>query len=226
MRLPNVPRPVQRAAVLVVISAGWLSILGNSPGPTYSKKVGAKSGPVDIELMTSQYGGPCSFDARFSVGVRQVLLQRKSDGLLIGGISCKDGRDCLTYVHFPPSSDQCWMSASSQPTSRDAASDSGDGSSGDALADAHQDQDQDQDAGQTPADAGRASDPNPFLIDCTTDGQAPVNRRWIRPSSSSDSGACSDQGGTLQIVVETAAGTRSTLDYEVEVEQPDGYFGC
>jgi hypothetical protein len=234
MRLPSLPRALprglQRPAVLLIIGAGWLSILGNSPPPEYSKKEGARSGPVGIEL-TGVLDG-CSFDARFSVGVRQVKLLRKSDGSLVGGILCSDGSDCITFLHFPPRSEQCWKPPAVKPTPRDAtsagadvdASSGTDASSWDALAGFIYAED--QDGGQATGGSAGANDPDPFLIDCTADGGAPVKRRLIHGTGTASDSSCNKDGAAFQIVVETAAGTQSTLDYELEVDEPNGYFGC
>ncbi len=37
---------------------------------------------------------------------------------------------------------------------------------------------------------------------------------------------CNSESTTYRFEVETAAGSKSTLEYKIKVDEPGGYFGC
>ena len=48
----------------------------------------------------------------------------------------------------------------------------------------------------------------------------------LRASRFVDDSSCADEKAVYRIVVETADGVPSVLEFRVEVKEPGGYFGC
>jgi hypothetical protein len=83
----------RRLLVVGLIGAGWLSILGNSPGPDYHLRMVARSGNLTIVPGNIQYTNACRLQASVSTPVRRFASFNGTE--LIAEISCADGSDCL-----------------------------------------------------------------------------------------------------------------------------------
>jgi hypothetical protein len=274
---------LKRPAVLLLIAAGWLSILGNSPGPTATKKLGARSGAVVISLADQMWGSGCSSQGSLSMPVRRVALLSGSQ--LLYEAVCADGTDCFRSLSIPIDNNRCRQptpdggrdsppvedtgsdavasdaqgdvgaaSDAKDAVSSDAPGSDAPGSSdaptsdGPASSDALVSADAispDATAGDAPAGYGLlaatttpsaavsalqsratdAGDPGRLVI-CDGLAAHPVAIRYDESSRFRYHDTCWNEKATYKILVETASGAQGTLEYRIEVEEPDGYFGC
>jgi hypothetical protein len=177
--------------VLLALGAGWLSILGNSAGPSVHREISSTLGPVPVTLDPDDPDYGCGARATLGQPVRRVAFLK--DGALLAELVCADGTDCIPEVSLPPyGSTSCTLL---QPDG---------GAGGDAAADGLSRQ----------------------TYRCTNDAGAPYVVRWTTMPLYTDYDACQDQKGVFELMVETAAGARTTVTYRIHLEQPKGYFGC
>jgi hypothetical protein len=231
----------RRVLVLLLVAAGWLSILGNSPPAEIIKRPGTRSGPITIRFTDGMYGGGCAATGTFSAPVRRAALYRGDR--LMHEVICTDGSNCLRRLSLPPDQNECTeirpdAGVGDRPAGeggppRDAVADvSGDGSGGGGA-----------DSGSGSADAGVGADAGAaatavmqaLLTDagavpserwlCTSDGGPPIELAVIQNSYVSYAD-CENESVLYKIVVETAEGVQSVQEYKITIKQPGGYFGC
>jgi hypothetical protein len=196
--------------VLLLVAAGWLSILGNSPPPQTHKKPGAKTGPVLVFIERKEWDSGCAGEGALSVPVRKISLF--AGDKLLHEVECEDGTDCLPRLQIPPDNVTCRIDV---PPGQTSPSDSG----APPL-----------DSGPPPSDSDAA--PPPFLPPetwtCPGPDGRPIAIRYTKSRALDRSGydLCSNESTIYKMVFETAAGQQGTYEYQVEVEPPSGYFGC
>jgi hypothetical protein len=88
----------RRVLVGSLIAAGWLAILGNSPGSDYHVKVVARTGDLTITTGNTKLDA-CSMDAFVSSPVRRFASFAGNE--LIIEVTCVDGSDCLSRLPDP-----------------------------------------------------------------------------------------------------------------------------
>jgi hypothetical protein len=253
MAVKTLTSRLQRPAVLVLIGAGWLSILGNSPPERIEKKLGARSGVIVVSIARKEWDSGCSAQGSLSAPVRKASLVK--DDQVVHEVTCLDDTDCMRFLVLPPEIGGCTLirghgpdsgppdvgpirhvDAADDAVALDAAGDTGRDSAPEASP---------ADAQPEPADAlvadARATDASievlrqsqPLQQDsiievwsCSGYAERPVEIRYTRSRSARDYSACSDEGGRYKVIVETAAGQTGSQEYRIDVDPPDGYFGC
>ena len=184
----------RRLLVVALIGAGWLSILGNSPGPEYKRRTVARTGDITIVPSTLPHSTACYLEASVATPVRRFASFNGAE--LILEITCSDGSDCLRRLPYPD-----------RPC--EAITDALDGGA---------------------ASSGREGTPDGApevtVWGCPATGGRGVQIDVTRGPRSHDYGFCTSESATYRLEVETAAGSKSTLDYKLEVEEPGGYLGC
>ena len=146
--MKRLPPVVRRPLVLVLIGAGWLSILGNSPPEVLSRGVLTQQGAVVITL--DRYEPPhdgCALEATLSTPVRKATLFDRA-GTVVRQAACDGAVDCFAALSWAPVPD-------------------------------------------TGVDA-----------------------------------RCRDVKQRFRLVVETTDGRTGQVEYRVQIDPPDGYFGC
>src|SRR5687767_9947005 len=89
---------VRRGLVVGLIAAGWLSILGNSPGPEYNRKTIRQTGDITITLAPGTMANACHLSASVATPVRRFGIYNGAD--VIRELSCVDGSNCLVQLPF------------------------------------------------------------------------------------------------------------------------------
>jgi hypothetical protein len=89
----------RRLLVVALIGAGWLSILGNSPGPDYHVRMVARTGDLTIVPAGLPHSNACHLQASVSTPVRRFASFNGTE--LILEITCFDGSDCLRRLPDP-----------------------------------------------------------------------------------------------------------------------------
>jgi hypothetical protein len=186
--------PTRRLLVIGLIGAGWLSILGNSPGPDYHLRMVAQTGDVTIVPTQLAHSNACYLQASVSRPVRRFASFNGTE--LILEIRCSDGSDCL--ARLPDRDRPC-----------EAITDALDGGAASSGQEG------------TPDGAPQVS-----VWGCPATGGRGVQLEVIKGPRSHDYGFCNSESATYRLEVETAAGSKSTFDYKLEIEEPPGYFGC
>ena len=204
----------RRLLVLGLVGAGWLSVLGNSAGPEYHRKVIRQTGDITIVPVEDRYADGCRVTASVSTPVRRFASFSGTD--LILEFTCLDGSNCLTRLpdHSRPCDAVVVRSIDAGAGGRPPPPSDG---STDAAA---------------PADGGGSSDASapgietPEIHSCPVSTESTVMIRMTGRRRYGRVAFCESESATYRLEVETAAGSTSTLEYKIDVDEPGGYFGC
>jgi hypothetical protein len=204
----------RRVLVVGLIGAGWLSILGNSPGPEYRRNVVGRTGDITIVPDATNYASACSLSASVFTPVRRFAIFNETD--VIREVVCLDGSDCLVRLPYDGQPCEAVVGApdgatSYPPVPRDSGADGTNPAT---------------DGGGT-ADASAPGIPQtPSIYNCRGAGGRTVQIQVTKSSRASGGDFCRSERATYRLEVETAAGAKSTLQFKIEIEEPPGYFGC
>ena len=204
----------RRALVVGLIGAGWLSILGNSPGPEYKRNVVGRTG--DITILPDGTNAPaCYLTASVFTPVRRFAVFNETD--VIRELTCLDGTDCLNRLPYDGQPCQGVVGApdggatANPPGPRDSGADGATPTT---------------DGGGTTDASAPGTSQTPGIHSCRGAGGRTVQIQVTRSSRASEGEFCHSERATYRLEVETAAGAKSTLQFKIEIEEPPGYFGC